>query len=210
MSYKTGEPNFMFPELFERLQRFVRRNGVLGVPITVFRKVWRWLFLNRHFVFSRSLAISSAAPALVPGLRIERFASAIEVPVRLMEQLLAEEGPHRAAWIRSEFETHGILWLGVLDDNVVAYQWCRRGAFICHWFVPLNDDDLVIFATVTFPRWRGRRISPAMMSQIIAYELRGQAKAYVDCKIWNKAAMRGIEKAGFELLCESPQLPATN
>ena len=186
----------MIRSAVERIVRFVRRHGVAAMPRTTALLVWRRLFADEHFVFSLH-AEPFQLRQVVDGLLIQRYGTLEEIPGRHFQQLMAEEGSVLLQQMNREFADGGVFWVATLEEHVVAYQWSRRGFQVERWFVPLEADDVVIFATVTFPQWRGRGIGPAMMQHIIANELAGRGRAYVDCKVWNKPAMRGIAKAGF-------------
>lgn len=190
-----------------RIFRYVRRHGFGALPHAVVSKLWRKLFANRHLVFC--LPAESLEPSQhVQGLKILRCTGDRDIPEHFRRQLVDEEGVDFPSQLEQEFLGGGVFWLGCIDQSVVAYQWSRKGSYVKHWFVSLNPEDIVIFATVTFPEWRGRSIGPAMMQFIIAHELEGQGVAYVDCKVWNKSAIRGIEKAGFQKVGE-PMRPVT-
>ena len=183
----------------QRIVRFVRRRGLVAIPGTLITHTWRSLFANYHLCFSMS-GESFKQSQFVPGLKIVRCDNEGEIAPDHLEQIFVEEGPESISQLRQNFTQCGILWLGLIDQSVVAYQFSRRGCNTTRYLVNLRPEDLVIYATMTFAKWRGRGINPAMMQYIVEKELAGRGTAYVNCKGWNKASIRGILKAGFKPL----------
>ena len=198
--------------IYKRFDELRSRYGLWRLPwramlraFRAVRKVWRHLARNRQYVF----AYQEGAPTL-PGpdsLRVERYVREQDIPKEYTEQLVAEGISLLLPTWRRGFARHGVLWLGLIDGHVVAHQWTRLGMHIPRWYIPLRDEDVVIFAVGTLPRWRGRGICPAMMRHIIASEARGQGRAWVDCSEWNAPSIRAIEKAGFRRFAVKKPLP---
>ena len=190
--------------LLDRLGRCRRRNGLLALPRQAVLKAWRHIFRNRHCVYIRDM--ESVSTLSCPDLTIEKFLSERELPQKYFKQLTVEEGRCFADVMHQEFANDGVLWLGFVSGQVAAYQWSRQGGHIKNWFVSLNAEDVVIFSTVTFPPHRGRGISPSMMRHIAHQGMDDDGRVFVDCKVWNVAAVRGIEKAGFRRIGIMPPL----
>jgi GNAT superfamily N-acetyltransferase len=188
----------------DRLARFRRRHGLASLPVHAVRAACRRAFQNDHFVY----LMNRSAPGLpeASGLRVERFAAEAEIPGEILGRLVAQEGRGILPTIRAEFAHRAALWIGLIGPDAAAFQWSRRGADIDRWFLTLSPRDVVIFGTVTFPPFRGRGISPAMMQHIARRETEPGARVYVDCKVWNVPAQRGITKAGFNLVGRMPPL----
>jgi len=180
----------------QRLMRFVKKRGLTALPGTVITNTWRALFGKAHLCFSLT-SESFRKTLIIPGLTVEKCDSEADIGDTRLQEVLAEEGEEYLAQIRQNFATGAVFWLGLIDNRVVAYQWTRRGSKTKRYLVNILPQDIVIYATATFPQWRGKGIYPAMMQYIIEKELAGHGTAYVNCKVWNKPSIRGIIKAGF-------------
>jgi hypothetical protein len=153
---------------------------------------------NQHSVFVLDRDVLMREPPLEWRIkRVERFDA---LDAKLLSQIVDEEGQDIVGVIKAEFAAGSVFWLGFLDNEVAAYQWSRRGRLFRRWFVALAEDDLVIFNTVTFARYRGRHLSPAMTRFIAEQEVGTSNLAFIDCKVWNAPSIRGIERAGFRRL----------
>jgi hypothetical protein len=156
---------------------------------------YRRLFQHHNYIFRYTP--DGPPPARPKGLEILRFADFTAVPDSLMAQLCAFRGPRYCNCVQQELRRGAILWVGIQDNIGVASQFTRRGSQFRHWFLPLLPDDLVVFGGSTAPSARGQGIMPYMIFDHVRCELRGGSCAYADCKVWNAASIRCIEKAGF-------------
>jgi ribosomal protein S18 acetylase RimI-like enzyme len=135
-------------------------------------------------------------------LAIERFEREQDLPGSLRAELRAYAGAEYEEVLRAEFARRGTLWIGLVQGRVAAFQWSRRASSIPVWFVPLRPADVVLLGTETLPELRGRGIAPAMLAHIVRRERSGEGRVLVDCKVWNRPAMRAFERAGFRRLAE--------
>jgi ribosomal protein S18 acetylase RimI-like enzyme len=171
----------------------------------ILRGAWRRIAQSKNHVFVRHRG--GTMPPLPAGLAIHRFDQERDIPPRWLEFIRARKGEGYLQIMRQEFAEHGVLWLAIMDEQVAAYQWSRLGRYTPRWFVAVADNDVLIFATVTMEGFRGRGIGPAMMCHIINSETALCGEAYVDCAVWNRPAIRFIEKAGFHRIATLTPLP---
>lgn len=173
-----------------------QRYGWSGLATRAVRKLVRRLFFNRNIVF-----VHAGKPpdlrARVP-LEMAVYDTLTAVPAAYLEVLQRELDVHFISVAKREFAQQGRLWIGRVNGEVAAYQWVRLGCHIPHWFVALEPQDAVIFNTATCAAFRGQGIAPAMMVQIIREIAAGGGRTYIDCKVWNRPAIRGVEKSGFK------------
>lgn len=187
-----------------RLVRVVRKHGLIGAVTHAIVVARRKLFQNQNYVFRHSGSESEVKPKT--SIEIERYDEWSKVPLSSRQQILDELGDQYENECIRELDERGVLWLGLEHDRVAAIQWSKQGEHIRNWFVSLNVNDIVIFATTTFQAYRGKRIAPYMMRSIIEVEVRDNCDAYVDCKVWNKSAESGILRAGFKRIAQLPPL----
>lgn len=181
--------------MIARIRRVLRRRGIVATGAAACRVAWRRAFQNKNYVFMHSGNVNPLRPQI--DFRIERYTAMSEIPEHALAAFVSDEGQGFIETATVELTRGAVLWIGYISDKPAARQWTVEGSRIPRWFVPIETDDLVIFNTVTLPEYRGLGISPAMMLHIISAKPAGRAKVYVDCKVWNRAAIRGIEKAGF-------------
>lgn len=168
-------------------------------------QVWRRLFRNRHHVYIWDE--TCAPPAEVSGLSVVGCECEADLPEDFLRILEQRQGQRGLDTLRNEFRKRSILWLGTVDDEPVGYIWTRRGSGYSRWFIPLNDDDLVLFAMVTMPDWRGRGIAPALVRNLFSNRPSEESKLYGDIPVWNKASIRVSEKAGFRRFATMKPIP---
>ncbi|MBK9118912.1 MAG: hypothetical protein IPM18_04810 [Phycisphaerales bacterium] len=173
------------------------------VRVTVLT-LWRRIFQHRNhvFVFEGPLPPTSR----LEHLRVVRVASMAALPDELRDDLVEFQGPRVFESLAWEFERGGVLWLGVQDGRIATVSMSRRGCHFVRWFVPLDAEDLVIFRNKTRPEFRGQRLNPALMFAALATELRAGGRAFIDCKVYNHASIRSIERSGFRRIATLPPL----
>ena len=156
-------------------------------------RVFNRRFRRRNHVFRHEPGPGPACP----GLDLSRYDRPEQVPDHVAAAVIAWTGAASWAWTLLELQEGAALWIGWLDGTVVGAWMSRPGALFRAWFVPLNSADLVLFRGSTAPAFRGRGVSPAMMSEIVARALPPEGRAYVDVSVHNAPSIRAIEKAGF-------------
>lgn len=173
-----------------------QRYGWYGLAARAVRKLVRRLFFDRNIVFVHA----GEPPDLQARVPLETtvYDTLTAVPAADLEVLQRKLDVHFVSVAQREFAQRGRLWIGRVKDEVAAYQWVRLGRHIPHWFVALEPQDAVIFNTATCPEFRGQGIAPAMMVRIIREIAAGGGRTYIDCKVWNRPAIRGVEKSGFK------------
>lgn len=188
--------------MMERVRRVRGERGWGGLMQAVGRRAaaafvdaWRRVAQHRNHVFVHDGPVDEArGPA---GLAVVRCTKLEALPVELGEVLRVRfgEGSYAAdAW---ELERGAVLWLGLIDGQLAGASVSRRGEHFRRWFLPLRPHDFVIFRNRTLPEFRGRGLCPAIMRHVIRTERTGDAKAYIDCRVFNHASIRSIEKTGF-------------
>lgn len=186
----------------KRLAESLREHGWIGTILQLKgRLAWHTLRLTRRVLFHRNYVYQYDANSSVPtrpeGLVIARYTEYSDIPTAVVHSLVRFRGDRHPATIGEELSDGAVLWVASHSGEVVASQFTRTGEHFVEWFVSLEDHDLVVFGSGTSPAARGQGIMPYMMYDHVRQELRGEGRAFVDCRIWNKPAIRCIEKAGF-------------
>lgn len=188
----------------ERDLRSKHRRGALAAlnPLTLPARAWR-RFLHRHYRprFCRQNYIFRHEGPFPPEKRIdctfEHYQSFEELPEHVIEDMKISGLGTRFDMDRRELEEHATLWIAFVDNHFASRMFTRKGQYIGRWFLDLRPEDIVFFRGLTHPDYRGRGLLPSLIRHA-AHEALGHLDyAYTDCRTYNKAAVRCIEKIGF-------------
>jgi hypothetical protein len=189
------------PRGLQRLRAALRRHGwrgLLGRALPRLgnsaRDLVHELFYRRNHVYQLDWNLPFVPSP--PGFRVERYAGSGALSAELRGAVLRTLGPERLVGDLREMKHAAVLWVGYLDGELAGLSMTRRGAHFRRWFVPLNPEDIVVIRNQTAPTFRGRNVCPALMRRAIAEELKSGGTAYCDCRVYNHASIRSIEKAG--------------
>ena len=187
-----------------RFGRALRQQGVLPLLTRRASVSFNRLFRSRLcvWVWRPDLPLVAASDVV----RIERYSAANQLPPPTQQELVNGDNPGFTARMHEEFSEGGVLWVGYVEERVAGYQWSRRGQFVENWHFELNERDVLIYSTVTFHDFRGLGVGPAIMSNICRQEVASSGRAWADCMVWNKPAIRFIQKTGFEKAAERKPL----
>ncbi len=176
-----------------RILRARQEHGTIGLIRHVFR---------HKFPVHVSVAYiknSDSNICTVPGLRVDRYSSKTDVDEGIFNELRAIRGEEMVREVDKLFSKGCELWIGRLEGKLAGICWSRRGKKRSDYFVPLGESDATILSCFVFPDFRGRKIYPTMLETMVNVMLSQDqtGNVYIDCKSWNTASIRGIQKAGF-------------
>ena len=127
-----------------------------------------------------------------------------QLDTREMRQLVNSSYPPSARRRLSErFARGASLWLFEIDNDLAAYGWTLRGDTIEPHFFPLGSNDVHLFDFFVFPEYRGRRLNPALVNDILselAIESRYQGRAFIDAADWNTPQLHSLKRMSFHQL----------
>lgn len=188
-----------------RIKRSIARYGLLPTCRHFVSKTFNRTFRARLCVWEWRQGDQLAGGS--SNIRIERFTSADELSPDDLCELIAGDGSGFTSRMREEFSEGGVLWIAYVEDHVAGYQWSRRGNFVENWHFDLSERDVLIYSTVTFYEYRGRRVAAEIMARICQDEVGNGGRACADCMVWNTPAVRFIERTGFKKVAERKPLP---
>lgn len=160
-----------------------------------FIRWYRHKFREKNHVFVRRGPFPATDTG---GYEVACFENGADIPASIIAQLEAVNGAKAVRLDHRELRCGAVMWVAMNGDVVAGTSMSRKGRHFRRWFVPLKDEDIVIFRNRTFPEDRGKGICPMLMRHIMHTQLTEGGCAYVDCRVYNKASIRSIEKAGFE------------
>ncbi|MFQ5732210.1 MAG: GNAT family N-acetyltransferase [Planctomycetaceae bacterium] len=187
-----------------RLRRRIQRYGLLP---SIRRFVSR--ACNRTFRARLCVWVWRPGEPLADGpveFPIRRYASAEQLPPAVLEELIAGDASSFESRMRQEFREGGALWVAFAGGRAAGYHWSRNGRFVENWHFELNENDVLIYSTVTFPEFAGRGIARAVMARICRDEVPAHGRALADCMVWNTPAVSFIAKTGFTKVAERKPL----
>lgn len=187
-----------------RLQRGIRRHGFWPSIRRVASQKFNRLFRARLCVWVWKSGEPLAAPP--DDVEVLRFTTPDEVPASVLDELIAGDTPTFGSRMNKEFSEGGVLWVARVDGRVAGYQWSRNGRFVEGWHFELSERDTLIYSTVTFHDFRGRKVARAVMAAICEREVPADGRACADCMVWNTPAVRFIANTGFTKVAEAKPL----
>jgi len=93
------------------------------------------------------------------------------------------------------------LWIGYLKGKTACILWTTNGDRMDSYFFPLTPQCVVISHCATLKPYRGLGLYPASLvylTKILAS--RNIERFYIHCTDWNVPSIKGIKRAGFNLL----------
>lgn len=134
------------------------------------------------------------------GFTIQSFNNWLQVDQSLRNVI--EEDFKDEHWGKPEwFDLGWRLWIGTFNGQPAILSWTRSGRQSSDFFYPLTEDCILIWQTVTFPRFRGRGLFSILLHYILKTMLeQGVEMVYVSCRDFNYPSSKAILKAGFKLI----------
>ncbi len=168
--------------------------AVVELSGKILRRLTRYYqksFQNRHYVFEHRGPIGPVMNTPCEVVKYERFDDVHKI-VKEAIQFYGEERTLERD--RLQMDQDADMWVMFIDGRPVTMKFTRRGRYFKRWFVPLQDDDIVVFRGRTFPEYRGRGLHPALTRFMFKRILHEGQRAFTDCKIHNKSSIRAIQK----------------
>lgn len=194
--------------MIERLRRInqrLSRKGFAGPHYQGVAGKLRFAFESLVFRRERVFVLNPDAfghvrPSKVPGFRVVRIESlpTLDVFRAQLEQ----------AWYPGLLESwHGPwswgerLYLGLLDNEPVSYNWLQQGTARGHptYWGRFFEGEYRILRGAVAPAWRGQGGNTAMKYAIIAdLFAQGATRIYAECYARNVPSVRTLRSLGFE------------
>ena len=186
-----------------RLAIYYKRNGCRETCRRAARALSRTLFSNRMVLFHCDLStLSSSATELPRYVRVERKKNEADVrPQDLQEIVLGGNSNKAGRAIRERFEQGASLWMIKSEGLLAGYGWTLKGRTIEPHYFRLGQDDVHLFDFYVFPPFRGRRLNPLLVTEILR-ELASECggRAFIEAAEWNHPQLASLRKTSFRCI----------
>lgn len=177
------------------------------LPVKVRRKLqWyyrRWFQYRCHVYVHRG----PFPPEQRSDCTFQRYERFEDVPLSLRDAIVANRNSKELDIDALEIKDNAVMWVASCDGVPATIVFTRRGRHFRRWFLPLQDQDVVVFRLRTYPPFRGRGLAPSLMRHVLHESVKDGAAAYVDCRVYNQPSIRSITKAGFECIATMKPIP---
>jgi Acetyltransferase (GNAT) family len=182
------------------------------------QKIWAIIFDRILRVFGPRLAnknviyqldrteLEAGSVIAPPGFQVRCSSDTNDIPTNFWSALQAAQPNTTREEFIVPFAERSLLWIGAYGDAPVCYAWSTHGRDLKEWYIPLQPDDIVIFAVVTWPGSRGIGLARNIVQHIALVEGNDSVHIYLDTKEWNLSAQRSFERAGFRRVAVKPPL----
>jgi len=185
-----------------RLIDYHRRNGLRATLRRSLVGLNRTFTLGRLVLFYCDLSEQHEPISLAPSLRLDR--------VKELEVLSPEDLQRMTGFWHSElalrkmverFKMGATLWVVRETSKLAAYGWTLQGRTVEPYFFPLSASDVHFFDFHVFEEYRGRRINPLLVQNIL-YSLGAECRgrAFIEAAEWNRSQLQSLRKTSFRYL----------
>jgi ribosomal protein S18 acetylase RimI-like enzyme len=163
----------------------------------------RTLFSNRMVLFYCDLApLSSEMPEMPNRVKVERHRTQADLSPQDLQEITSFWNPDLARRnINDRFGLGASLWLIRVEDKLAGYGWTLQGRTIKPHYFALGVDDVHLFDFHVFPEYRGRKMNPLLLRNILhslAVECPG--RAYIEAAEWNESQLASLRNTSFRRL----------
>jgi RimJ/RimL family protein N-acetyltransferase len=169
------------------------------------------LYLQRLFLFPRMVLFycDLTSPSFITATKNEL--SDVSVERKTRENDIDPQDLQRIVnfWNPKVFRRHlperfqrgASLWLIRSAGQLAGYGWTLKGGTIEPHYFMLGSNDVHFFDFLVFPEYRGRKLNPALVGEILRQmAAENRSRAYIECAEWNQPQLNSLKKTGFQLL----------
>lgn len=202
--HSPGHGRSRLTTILSRGRRVIARRGMLGTFQMIVLRAYRAVRHRKHFIFEHD---GSVAHFEAPGLKVTRYQQVESIPHHVLQAFGDDAGQEMIDGIHDRFREGSVCYIAEIDGEPGSILWSRKGSAIDQWYVPLRDEDFVLYAMYTMPKFRGRRAIRALMAAAISTETGDGGLPYSDCRTWNRPSKRAMEAMGFKVIGLRKALP---
>jgi GNAT superfamily N-acetyltransferase len=180
-----------------RLRHYHREHGFRATLQRIGAAFRRAMFAGKMAIYSCDLPVTES-PAPLGTLILKR--NEIELDAVETNRICSHWNPKAARkLIEQRFAAGAQLWLLRSNGQIAAYGWTLRGKTMEPYFFPLEPQDVHLFDFFVFPEFRGRKLNPSLVWQILEHVGReGSKRALIEAAVWNRAQLSSLTKTPFK------------
>ena len=152
--------------------------------------------------------LSVQAAELPRSVKVERKRSEAGLKPRDLEEITSLWNPKLAGQhLEERFGLGACLWLIKSEDNLAGYGWTLKGHTVEPHYFELGHEDVHLFDFQVFSQYRGQRLNPLLVTQIL-HNLLGEChgRAFIEAAEWNQAQLASLRRTPFRLLGSARKL----
>jgi hypothetical protein len=93
------------------------------------------------------------------------------------------------------------LWVGTIDQKLAVLSWTREAGQCEDFFFPLSDGCVLIWQTITVPRYRGKALAPFMYKKCSENYSNGKIlRVYVLQRVQFGIEEKTLRRSGFKYI----------
>lgn len=130
---------------------------------------------------------------------LERKQAEGELNAHDLQRILGVWNPRLAQQRISErFSKGASVWLWKRNGQLAAFGWTLIGQTMERHALSPGPNDAHLFDFFVFPEYRGHRINPALVNQILVrLASEGRSRAFIEAAGWNAAQLASLRRTPF-------------
>lgn len=187
-------------ETILRLNRFLKKKGLVPTAREIARRVARSLWKNRDVIFMMQCKRLPFADHKIPaGYFLLSIDSTDALPSSDAVAIMST-GVHSIIQenIKRRFASGARLWLLKHHGEPIGFIWSLAGKTLSPYYFPLQNNDVHLFDNEIFEHSRGKGENSILIQQVsLRLSAEGADRLYIETGVWNEAELRSLTKNGF-------------
>jgi hypothetical protein len=185
----------------ERVCRYRRQHGTAALFRRFGTALAQARFMGLQVLFTCELPIRQGQGNLPSSTVVERKRNPAEIVAEDFARIVLHCHPAaRRHQIEERYAAGAEMWLARCEGAIAGYGWTIKGSTVAPHFFQLSPTDVHLFDFFVFPEFRGRRINPTLVWQILLETGReGAGRAWIEVAAWNRPQISSLEKTPFRV-----------
>jgi GNAT superfamily N-acetyltransferase len=161
------------------------------------RLIKLYIFFNQKLIIYRK-SLKNSLSTIKPEIEVHScMANQRDIPKLVHVTGLASKA------VEQKFKNGELCFVAKKEEEIIHYSWICFGSIYINEIEKeerFSDSTPIIYNVFTLPQYRGKKIYPYILSQEFKYLAQeGHSYVYIYTSANNKASIRGIKRAGFEV-----------
>lgn len=184
----------------EKAILYYRRNGFWKSVKQAFKKIKDTVFPESDIIYYADLIdLKNSGPIEQDGILVVERKTSGELSAAEKEALFEQVGQKMIEpQIAERFERGASAWFVYWQEQVAGMVWTLAGDTMEPFYYFIPPKDVHVFNNVIFPKYRGKRINPALLETVlIRLSERGFIRAYIETLASNLAERKSLARTSF-------------